>query len=138
MVLGSSNSLIGSCFSRTGRSDPSAARGNGPSTAQGAAPCEKFFIELIKPSHYDDDGYVIQWAKSWIPSNSLACLYGLARETAQRRVLGQNVEIVLNAYDECNTVIPVKKIIRRMKRSGGRGLVCMVGVQSNQFPRALD
>ena len=38
---------------------------------------KKFFVELIKPSHYDDDGYVIQWVKSWIPSNSLACLYGL-------------------------------------------------------------
>jgi len=21
----------------------------------------KFLVELIKPSHYDDDGYVIQW-----------------------------------------------------------------------------
>ena len=26
----------------------------------------KFFVELIKPSHYDDDGYVIQWWKSFI------------------------------------------------------------------------
>ena len=23
-----------------------------------------FHIEMIKPSHYDDDGYVIQWAKA--------------------------------------------------------------------------
>ena len=38
-----------------------------------------FQVELIKPSHYDDDGYVIQWVKAWIPSNSLASLYGLAR-----------------------------------------------------------
>jgi radical SAM superfamily enzyme YgiQ (UPF0313 family) len=97
---------------------------------------KKFFVELIKPSHYDDDGYVIQWIKSWIPSNSLACLYGLARDAAQRQVLGEDVEIVLNAYDECNTVIPVKDIIRRMK--AGSGLVCMVGVQTNQFPRAVD
>jgi hypothetical protein len=21
----------------------------------------KFFVEIIKPSHYDDDGYIIQW-----------------------------------------------------------------------------
>ena len=34
---------------------------------------KKFYVELIKPSHYDDDGYVIQWAKAWIPTNSLAC-----------------------------------------------------------------
>ena len=102
------------------------------------APRRKYFVELIKPSHYDDDGYVIQWLKSWIPSNSLACLYGLAQDARDRQVLGEDVEITLSAYDECNTVIPVKKIIDRIKRSGGRGLVCLVGVQSNQYPRALD
>ncbi len=74
---------------------------------------KKFFVELIKPSHYDDDGYVIQWVKSWIPSNSLACLYGLTGDAIRRQVLGEDVEIVVNAYDECNTVIPIKKIIQR-------------------------
>ena len=44
----------------------------------------RFRVILIKPSHYDDDGYVIQWAKSWIPSNSLACLYALAQDIAAR------------------------------------------------------
>ena len=29
----------------------------------------KFTIVLIKPSHYDDNGYVIQWRSSTIPSN---------------------------------------------------------------------
>jgi len=99
---------------------------------------KKFFVELIKPSHYDDDGYVIQWVKSWIPSNSLACLYGLTGDAIRRQTLGEDVEIVVNAYDECNTVIPVKKIVQRIRQGGGRGLVCMVGVQSNQYPRTLD
>ena len=39
----------------------------------------RFQLVLIKPSHYDDDGYVIQWLRSSIPSNSLACVYTLAR-----------------------------------------------------------
>ena len=39
----------------------------------------RFQLVLIKPSHYDDDGYVIQWVRAFIPSNSLAALYGLAR-----------------------------------------------------------
>jgi radical SAM superfamily enzyme YgiQ (UPF0313 family) len=34
-------------------------------------------------------------------------------------------------------VVPVARIIRRINRSGGKGLVCMVGVQSNQFLRAM-
>ncbi|MGR3176073.1 MAG: B12-binding domain-containing radical SAM protein [Candidatus Scalindua sp.] len=98
----------------------------------------KFFVELIKPSHYDDDGYVIQWWKSWIPSNTLACIYGLTLDAARQNALGGNVEFVINSYDEMNTVIPVADIIRRFKNSGGSGVVFFVGVQSNQFPRTMD
>ena len=104
----------------------------------------RFFVELIKPSHYDDDGYVIQWRRGLLPSNSLACLYGLAADAAGRRVLGPDVEIVVQAYDETNIVVPTQKIIRRIRGAeeisgaGGGGLVCMVGVQTNQFPRAVD
>ena len=59
----------------------------------------RFVVELIKPSHYDDDGYVIQWWKSWIPSNSLACLYGIAMDLAQRRVLGPEIDMDQNSTD---------------------------------------
>jgi radical SAM superfamily enzyme YgiQ (UPF0313 family) len=97
----------------------------------------RFVVELIKPSHYDDDGYVIQWWKSWIPSNSLACLYGIATDIAQRRALGPDVSVEIHAYDECHTVIPIRRITRRIK-AAETGLVCLVGVQSNQFPRAMD
>jgi hypothetical protein len=96
----------------------------------------RFVVELIKPSHYDDEGYVIQWVKSWVPSNSLACLYAIARDAAANKVLGRDVDIEINAYDECHTVIPIGKIARRIKAAGS-GLVCLVGVQSNQFPRAM-
>ncbi|MEE8189847.1 MAG: radical SAM protein [Kiloniellales bacterium] len=99
---------------------------------------KRFRLELIKPSHYDDDGYVIQWHKAWIPSNSLACLYGLVLDLAERQALGPDVEIAVNACDETNTVIPIEQIIRRHGQSGEPGLVCLVGVQSNQFPRAMD
>ena len=96
-----------------------------------------FRIFLIKPSHYDRDGYVIQWLRSSIPSNSLATIYGLAKECAEARILGPDVEIEITAYDETNTVIPIKRIIRQIRAADG-GFVGMVGVQSNQFPRTLD
>ena len=95
-----------------------------------------FYVELIKPSHYDDDGYVIQWRRAWIPSNSLACLYGLMLDAIDRRVLGDDVDIVANANDETNRVVPIQSIVRRL--AGARGLVLLTGVQSNQFPRAVD
>ncbi len=101
-------------------------------------PTKTFHLELIKPSHYDEDGYVIQWVKAWIPSNSLACLYGIAQALADRHALGEDTEIVISPYDEINAVVPIRKIIRKMKRNGNRGLVGLVGVQSNQFPRAMD
>ena len=97
---------------------------------------KRFSILLIKPSHYDDDGYVIQWLRSAIPSNTTAVMNGLALDCRQRRVLGENVEIDVNAVDETNTRIRPARIAAQL--SGGRGLVCLVGVQSNQFPRAMD
>lgn len=96
-----------------------------------------FRLVLIKPSHYDDDGYVIQWLRSSIPSNTLAALNGLALDCARRQVLGKDVEILIDIYDETNTVLSINRIIRRIKASTG-GMVGLVGVQSNQFPRAVD
>jgi len=67
-----------------------------------------FRVVLIKPSHYDDDGYVIQWVRSAIPSNSLASLYALAAKCAENRVLGTDVDMSLRpttrrtrGYDLC-------------------------------------
>ena len=97
----------------------------------------RFCLVLIKPSHYDDDGYVIQWLRSAIPSNSLAVLYGLALECAAQKVLGADVDIEIHAFDETNTHIRSNRIASLIKDAGA-GLVMLVGVQSNQFPRALD
>lgn len=92
---------------------------------------------LIKPSHYDDDGYVIQWLRSGIPANSLAILYGLAKDCAERKVLGQDVEIEIHPFDETNTRIKTSHICSLIENADA-GMVMLVGVQSNQFPRALD
>ena len=98
----------------------------------------KFLLFLIKPSHYDDDGYVIQWQRSAIPSNSLAVLYGIASDCHDRRALGDDVDIEIVAIDETNARVRPQRIVNRMRRNGGFGMVGLVGAQSNQFPRALD
>ncbi|MGE4044141.1 MAG: radical SAM protein [Acetobacteraceae bacterium] len=97
----------------------------------------KFHVELIKPSHYDDDGYVIQWWKASIPANSLASLYAIVQEAAAREVLGADVAVTLDGWDECNTAISTRRIERRL-REANDGVVFLVGVQTNQFPRAMD
>jgi radical SAM superfamily enzyme YgiQ (UPF0313 family) len=98
---------------------------------------KEFCLILVKPSHYDDDGYVIQWFRSAIPSNSLAALYGLARDCAERSVLGPDVDLTIHSYDETNTRIRPERLARMIEKAGS-GVVFLVGVQSNQFPRALD
>jgi radical SAM family protein len=100
-------------------------------------PPSRFCVVLIKPSHYDDDGYVIQWLRSPVASNSLAALYGLSKDCADRAILGADVLIEIHAFDETNTRVRPAHIARTIRRAGG-GVVMLVGVQSNQFPRALD
>jgi len=97
-----------------------------------------FQLLLIKPSHYDDEGYVIQWWRSSLPSNSLATVYGIAQDCIAAQPLGAGADIQLQVMDETNTRVNPKRLIRDIARSGGQALVCMVGVQSNQFPRAVD
>lgn len=104
----------------------------------GASKPETFHIVMIKPSHYDDDGYPIQWLRSALPSNTLACLYGLADNARRRQVLGRHVDFQLHAYDETNRRVRPQKIMRMIRRGGARALIALVGVQSNQFPRAVD
>src|SRR5262245_29980233 len=95
-------------------------------------------LVLIKPSHYDDAAYVIQWRRSIVPPNALAIVYTLALDAAERQVLGSDVAVDISATDETNTRVQIADIIAAFRRHDGFGLVALVGVQSNQFPRALD
>lgn len=98
----------------------------------------RFQLVLIKPSHYDDDGYVIRWWRAMTPSNSLAAVYGIAADCAERQVLGADVDIDIQVIDETNTRVDVPALLSRFGRSDGFGCVALIGVQSNQYPRALD
>ena len=102
-----------------------------------AASKRRFCLVLVKPTHYCDDGYPIRWFRSAIPSNSLACIYGIAKDCGERQVLGDDVEIDIHAIDEANTRIRPQHIAGLIKAADD-GMVLLVGVQSNQTPRALD
>ena len=98
---------------------------------------DKFRIVLIKPSKYDDDGYVIRFWKGVLPSNTLNVLHGLTDDVKRRGVLG-DIELEVITFDETAEKLPVNKIIRWGRRPRTKLLVCLVGVQTNQFPRSLD
>jgi hypothetical protein len=92
-------------------------------------------LYLIKPTRYDDDGYPLQWWRSVIPSNSLASVAGLVADALARGAL-PGVEVRVTNVDEVNTRVDVKAIIAAARTRNV--LVFLVGVQSNQFPRAMD
>ncbi|MGC1779219.1 MAG: radical SAM protein [Xanthobacteraceae bacterium] len=97
-----------------------------------------FQLILIKPSHYDDDGYVIRWWRALIPSNTLAAIYGIAKDCAERQALGPDVDIDIAVIDETNTRVDVPALLARLRSHNSFGMVALIGVQSNQYPRALD
>ncbi|WP_415715695.1 B12-binding domain-containing radical SAM protein [Roseibium sp.] len=97
-----------------------------------------FHLILIRPTKYDDDGYPIHWLKTSIPANSLSCLYGIALDCVERQVLGSDASIQIHTIDEGNTRIRPERLIETVRSDGARAFVCFVGVQSNQFPRAVD
>ncbi len=99
---------------------------------------ERLDIYLLKPTRYDDSGYPVQWWRSLIPSNSLACVAGIVQDAIDRRVLGEAVTIRSLVIDEVNAKVDPARIMRETRRAGARLLVFLVGVQSNQFPRAVD
>jgi radical SAM superfamily enzyme YgiQ (UPF0313 family) len=99
---------------------------------------EVFHVFLVRATRYDAAGYPIQWARYFIASNSLAVVNGVALDSAARKVLGCNVEIRVTVFDEACDVVDYEEVVRRLKSCNQRALLCLVGVQTNQFPRAVD
>jgi radical SAM superfamily enzyme YgiQ (UPF0313 family) len=95
-------------------------------------------LYLIKPSQYDDDGYVVRHWRGVLPSNTLACLAGLTEDVVQKNSLGDGWNVKVRLFDEIVDKIPVKQICRSQRWGLAKTVVCLVGVQTNQFPRACD
>ncbi len=99
---------------------------------------KKLNLYLIKPTQYDDDGYVVRHWRGVLPSNTLACLAGLTEDVVAQKRLGESVRIAVHVLDETVDRIPVKRICRSERAGRVKTIVCLVGVQTNQFPRAAD
>ncbi|HSF19901.1 MAG TPA: radical SAM protein [Vicinamibacteria bacterium] len=98
---------------------------------------ERLHLFLVKPSKYDDAGYVVRHWRGVLPSNTLACLHGLTDDLNRRRALG-DVTIEVELVDEAVAKLPVRRVIRTHRRPDTRVVVALVGVQTNQYCRAAD
>ena len=99
---------------------------------------KKLQIVYILPSRYDDDGHVLRFLRGVLPSNTLACMKSLTKDLADNKALGEDVTVTVESYDDTVQRIPFKRICRQAKDPDTTVLIGMVGVQSNQYPRALD
>jgi hypothetical protein len=99
---------------------------------------KRFHVILIKPSRYDDDGYVISWFRGVLVSNSMAVINALTEQADREKALGPDVEIITHFYDETVRRIPVKRLVREVQLDVDHAVVCIVGVQTNRFTRAVD
>ena len=98
---------------------------------------ELFHLVMIKPTHYDDDGYPITWLRSDIPSNTLARSTAWRATAASARCSGRCRHRHHADRRDQHRVRPTASSAD-IAQAGGKALICLVGVQSNQFPRAVD
>ncbi len=94
-------------------------------------------VILIKPSKYDDDGYVVRFVRGVLPSNTLATLAALTTSAAEQGELGP-VEVNVRVIDEHVEKVDPRRLARRYRSRAARTVVALCGVQTNQFPRAAD
>lgn len=99
--------------------------------------CRRLAVVLVRPTRYDDDGYVVRHWRGTLPSNTLSCLGGLTQEVVENDSLAP-VAIDVLALDEAVDRVVPRRLARRLHRPGTIVLVALVGVQTNQFPRAQD
>lgn len=97
-------------------------------------------VVLIKPSRYDDEGYVVRHWRGVLPSNTLAAMHSLTERVGSSRALGAAVDVRIAAYDETVHRVDAAAIARRHRppRPSDLTVIALVAVQTNQWPRAAD
>ena len=98
---------------------------------------DRLELFLIRPSKYDDEGYVLRHLRGVLPSNSLACLHALTEDAVRRGALAPT-RVRTHLCDESVQAVPLARMRRRARRRGTRVVACLVGVQTSQLPRAAD
>ncbi|GAB6041520.1 B12-binding domain-containing radical SAM protein [Endothiovibrio diazotrophicus] len=94
-------------------------------------------ILLIQPSHYDAEGYVIQWWRTFTPGHVMMVINGILADAAGRGALGADVTIERRVIDEPTEVVRHRREIAWL-RGAKRAAVFLTGVQTSQYPRAVD
>ena len=105
-------------------------------------PRRRVRVYFIKPSRYDDEGYVEYFRWGVQPNNTLTVLAALNDSFNQRYADERNVFLETIVWDEiCDGALgpeTVAAIGNRAAQDGVELLIGIAGVQSNQYPRGRD
>ncbi len=105
-------------------------------------PVRTIRVYFIKPSKYDENGYVQYFRYGVQPNNTLTVLTALNAAFNNKFAAERNVQLETVIWDEiCDGVISpdtIKAIKEKAHEDGVELLIGMAGVQSNQYPRGRD
>src|SRR6266436_6899765 len=105
-------------------------------------PCRTIRVYFIKPSRYDDEGYIQFFRYGVQPNNTLTVLKALNEGFNRRYSAERNVYLETVIWDEiCDGIVSpesVRAIKEKAAEDGVELLVGLAGVQSNQYPRGRD
>ncbi len=105
-------------------------------------PCRTIRVYFIKPSRYDEEGFVQYFRYGVQPNNTLTVLTALNEAFNKRYAVERNVRLETVIWDEiCDGVVSpetIKAIKEKAREDGVELLIGLAGVQSNQYPRGRD
>jgi len=105
-------------------------------------PCRTVRVYFIKPSRYDEEGYVQFYRFGVQPNNTLTALAALNEAFNRKYSAERNVHLETVIWDElCDGVISpetIRAIKEKAHEDGVELLIGLSGVQSNQYPRGRD
>jgi radical SAM superfamily enzyme YgiQ (UPF0313 family) len=131
---------------RYGKSKPGrlqlGAREGADRGALAAEPCRTLRVYFIKPSRYDEEGYVQSFRYGVQPNNTLTVLKALNESLNQRFAANRNVYLETVIWDEiCDGLVSPETVLaikEKAREDGVELLIGIAGVQSNQYPRGRD
>jgi radical SAM superfamily enzyme YgiQ (UPF0313 family) len=113
-----------------------------PDQSLPAEPCRTIRVYFIKPSRYDEEGYVQFFRYGIQPNNTLTVLKALNESLNRRLTAERNVSLETVIWDEiCDGVVSPETIVaikEKAREDGVELLIGLAGVQSNQYPRGRD
>jgi radical SAM superfamily enzyme YgiQ (UPF0313 family) len=110
-----------------------------PAKPDAALPYERVVVVLIKPTHYDDDGFPYRFWRGVLPSNSLAAMHTLTMRALDELLpSGMEREVHLLEDGIGRHARRLERLLARFPEPGTKLVVGLVAVQTAQFPRACD